>query len=74
MPEVVTTIASIITIFNFVHQVQNDEVDVFINGNQVAQQVQTAEKIIDKGEERREQILFAANERREYILSQTTLR
>jgi uncharacterized protein (DUF427 family) len=72
MPEIVTTIASIITIFNFVHQVQNDEMDVFINGNQVAET--TPAQIIQEGEQRREEILIAALEHRQRILSQTTLK
>jgi hypothetical protein len=72
MPEIVTTIASIITIFNFVHQVQNDEMDVFINGNQVAET--TPAQIINDGEQRRQEILMAALDHRQRILSQTTLR
>jgi uncharacterized protein (DUF427 family) len=72
MTEIVTTIASIITIFNFVHQVQNDEMDVFINGNQVAET--TPAQIIQEGEQRREEILIAALEHRQRILSQTTLK
>lgn len=72
MPELVTTIASIITIFNFVHQVQNDEMDVFINGNQVAET--TPAQIINDGEQRRQEILIAALEHKQRILSQTTLR
>lgn len=72
MPELITTLASIITVFNFVQAVQEDEMDVYINGHQVAEQ--TAETIINEGEQRREQILLAAAERKEYILSKTTLR
>ena len=71
MPEIITTIASIITIINFVQKVQDEEMDVYINGNKVAET--TPAQIIEEGEQRRQQILVAALERKQIILSQTTL-
>ena len=72
MPEIITTIASIITIVNFVQRVQDEDMDVYINGNKIAET--TPAQIIEEGEQRREQILLAALERKQIILSQTTLR
>ena len=72
MPELITTIASLITIVNFVQQVQDEEMDVYINGNKVAET--TPAQIIEEGEQRRQEILIAALEHKQRILSQTTLR
>ena len=72
MGELITTIASIITIVTFAQKVQDNEMDVYINGNQVAET--TPAQIIKEGEQRRQEILLAALEHKQRILSQTTLR
>ena len=51
---------------------KEEDVDVYINGNQVTET--TPAQIIQEGERRREEILIAAQEHRQRILSQTTLR
>ena len=72
MTELITTIASIITIVNFAQKIQDPEMDVYVNGNQVAET--TPAQIIEHGEQRRQEILLAALEHKQRILSQTTLR
>ena len=53
MGELITTIASIITIVTFAQKVQDNEMDVYINGNQVAET--TPAQII---KEKRDQTFF----------------
>ena len=72
MPDAVSTVLTVLTIFNAIQYVQQENVDVYINGNQVAET--TPEQIIEEGEQRRQEILLAAQEHRQRILSQTTLR
>ena len=66
MPEAITTLATVWSLISFANAVHNDEMDVYINGKQVAET--TPAQIIQKGEERREQILLAAQEHRDRIL------
>jgi hypothetical protein len=62
MGEAITTIASIITIFNFVGQVQDGEMSVYLNGNQIAEErIERREEIIQDALKRSEQILLANN-------------
>jgi hypothetical protein len=62
MGEAITTIASVITIFNFVNQVQEGEMDVYLNGKQIAEErIERREEIIQDALERSEQILLANN-------------
>ena len=72
MPDAISTVLTVLTIFNTIQYLQEEDVDVYINGNQVAET--TPAQIIQKGEQRREEILLAAQEHRQRILSQTTLR
>ena len=72
MPDAVSTVLTVLTIFNAIQYVQQENVDVYINGNQVAET--TPAQIIEDGEKRRQEILLAAQEHRQRILSQTTLR
>ena len=72
MPEVLSTVLTVLTIFNAIQYVQEEDIDVYINGNQVAET--TSAQIIQEGEQRREEILLAALEHKQRILSQTTLR
>ena len=78
MPDAISTIAGLITIFNFITAVNEGEVDVYLNGNKVSEiehvQPQEVNDPFVEGELRRQQILLAALERKEIILSQTTLR
>ena len=47
MGEAITTIASVITIFNFVNQVQEGEMDVYLNGKQIVEErIERREEII----------------------------
>ncbi|MEK9695999.1 MAG: hypothetical protein VW270_09550 [Candidatus Poseidoniales archaeon] len=62
MGEAITTIASVITIFNFVNQVQEGEMDVYLNGKQIVEErIERREEIIQDALERSEQILLANN-------------
>ena len=72
MPDAISTVLTVLTIFNAIQYVQEEDVDVYINGNQVAET--TPAQLIQEGEQRREEILLAAQEHRQRILSQTTLR
>ena len=72
MPDAVSAVLTVLTIFNAIQYVQQEDVDVYINGNQVAET--TPEQIIQEGEQRRQEILIAAQEHKQRILSQTTLR
>ena len=72
MPEALSTVLTVLTIFNAIQYIQEEDVDVYINGNQVAET--TPAQIIQEGEQRRQEILLAAQEHRQRILSQTTLR
>ena len=72
MPEAVQVVLTVLTVFNAVQYVQQEDVDVYINGNQVAET--TPAQIIKEGEQRRQEILLAAQEHKQRILSQTTLR
>ena len=72
MPDAISTVLTVLTIFNAIQYIQEEDVDVYINGNQVAET--TPAQIIHEGERRREEILIAAQEHRQRILSQTTLR
>lgn len=66
MPEALQTIGAILTIVSVAQYAQDEDVNVYVNGNQVAQQQQTyrrepsrGEQIIQEALERREQILLA---------------
>lgn len=72
MPEAVQVVLTVLTVFNAIQYIQQEDVDVYINGNQVAET--TPAQIIQEGEQRKQEILLAAQEHRERILSQTTLR
>jgi hypothetical protein len=72
MPEAVQVVLTVLTVFNAVQYMQQEDVNVYINGNQVAET--TPAQIIQKGEQRRQEILLAAQEHKQRILSQTTLR
>jgi len=72
VPDAVSAVLTVLTIFNAIQYVQQEDVDVYINGNQVAET--TPEQIIQEGEQRRQEILIAAQEHKQRILSQTTLR
>jgi hypothetical protein len=62
MGEAITTIASVITIFNFVNQVQEGEMDVYLNGKQIVEErIERREEIIQDAIDRSEQILLANN-------------
>ena len=77
MPEALSTLGAVLTVFSVVQYVQQDDVDVYVNGQHVAQQEQIqrkektrGEQILDDAIARREQILLA-NQR---VISQTQLR
>ena len=72
MPEALSTVLTVLTIFNAIQYIQEEDVNVYINGNQVVET--TPAQIIQEGERRREEILVAAQEHKQRILSQTTLR
>lgn len=66
MPEALQTLGAILTIVSISQYAQQEDVNVYVNGNQVAQQQQTyrrepsrGEQIIQEALERREQILLA---------------
>ena len=72
MPEAVQVVLTVLTVFNAVQYIQQEDVDFYINGDQVAET--TPAQIIQEGEQRRQEILLAAQAHKERILSQTTLR
>lgn len=66
MPEALQTLGAILTVISITQYAQEEDVSVYVNGNQVAQQQQTyrrepnrGEQIIQEALERREQILLA---------------
>ena len=66
MPEALQTIGAILTIVSVAQYAQQEDVSVYVNGNQVAQQQEQyrrepsrGEQIIQEALERREQILLA---------------
>ena len=66
MPEALQTLGAILTIVSISQYAQQEEVNVYVNGQQVAQQEQQyrressrGEQIIQEALERREQILLA---------------
>ena len=64
MPEALSTLGAILTVFSIVNYAQDEDVSVYVNGNQVAQQEQLQRKEKSRGE----QIIQDAIERREQIL------
>lgn len=77
MPEALSTLGAILTVFSVAQYVQQENIDVYVNGQQVAQQEQTQRKEKTRGEQilenaiaRREQILLANQQ----VVSQTNLR
>jgi len=77
MPEALQTLGAILTVISISQYAQQEDVNVYVNGNQVAQQEQPyrrepsrGEQIIQDALERREQILLA-NQR---AISTTQLR
>jgi hypothetical protein len=66
MPEALQTLGAILTVISISQYAQEEDVSVYVNGNQVAQQEQPyrrepnrGEQIIQEALERREQILLA---------------
>ena len=66
MPEALQTLGAILTVISISQYAQQEDVNVYVNGNQVAQQEQPyrrepsrGEQIIQEALERREQILLA---------------
>ena len=66
MPEALQTLGAILTVISISQYAQQEDVNVYVNGNQVAQQEQPyrrepsrGEQIIQDALERREQILLA---------------
>jgi vacuolar-type H+-ATPase subunit H len=72
MPDAISAVLTVLTVFNTIQYVQQEDVDVFINGNKVAET--TPAQIIQEGEQRKQEILLAAQEHQQRILSQTRRR
>lgn len=76
MPEALSTLATVMTIFSIATYAQDQNVDVYVNGNQIAQTEQHVQRqtrrdqIINEALERQQQILLA-NQR---TISQTHLK
>ena len=77
MGEAISTLGAILTVFSVVKYAQQEDVDVYVNGQHVAQQEQTQTKEKTRGEQiiqnaiaRREQILLANQQ----AISETHLR
>jgi hypothetical protein len=69
MPETFSALLTIFTIFSYATVTQNEEVDVYLNGNKIAQHQQQPQTIQEKRQQRREEILAAAVARRDEILA-----
>ena len=71
MPETFSALLTIFTIFSYATVAQNEEVDVYLNGNKIAQHQQQPQPqtIQEKRQQRREEILAAAVARRDEILA-----
>lgn len=74
MPEALSTLATVISLFTVVNYVQDENVDVYLNGQQVAQKLEQRRQdrrddIINQAIERQQEILLA-NQR---VISQTKL-
>ena len=67
MPETFSALLTIFTIFSYATVTQNEEVDVYLNGNKIAQQ--QPQTIQEKRQQRRDEILDAAVARRDEILA-----
>ena len=67
MPETFSALLTIFTIFSYATVTQNEEVDVYLNGNKIAQQ--QPQTIQEKRQQRRAEILDAAVARRDEILA-----
>ena len=67
MPETFSALLTIFTIFSYATVTQNEEVDVYLNGNKIAQQ--QPQTIHEKRQQRRDEILDAAVARRDEILA-----
>ena len=52
MPDAVSAVLTVLTIFNAIQYVQQEDVDVYINGNKLVET--TPEQIIQSGEQRRQ--------------------
>jgi hypothetical protein len=64
MPEALQTLGAILTIVSISQYAQQEDVNVYVNGQQVAQQEQKYRRVPSRGE----QIIQEALERREQIL------
>jgi hypothetical protein len=69
MPETFSALLTIFTIFSYATVAQNEEVDVYLNGNKITQHQQQPQTIQEKRQQRREEILAAAVARRDEILA-----
>ena len=69
MPETFSALLTIFTIFSYATVTQNEEVDVYLNGNKIAQPQQQPQTVQEKRQQRREEILDAAVARRDEILA-----
>ena len=67
MPKTFSALLTIFTIFSYATVTQNEEVDVYLNGNKIAQQ--QPQNVQEKRQQRREEILDAAVARRDEILA-----
>ena len=67
MPETFSALLTIFTIFSYATVTQNEEVDVYLNGNKIAQQ--QPQTVQEKRQQRRDEILDAAVARRDEILA-----
>ena len=67
MPETFSALLTMFTIFSYATVTQNEEVDVYLNGNKIAQQ--QPQTIQEKRQQRRDEILDAAVARRDEILA-----
>ena len=71
MPEAITTLATVWSLMTFATAVHDGEIDLYLNGNKIAQEQQERRKeIIEDAQERQHEILLASQR----VLSQTTLR
>lgn len=69
MTETVSTLLTILTLFSYATVSQNEEVDVYLNGNKIAQQESPPPTLQQQRQQRRDEILTAAIARRDEILA-----